>query len=137
MLLAFFKKDLAILCATMAARADVRAQLVYLEANDLFQTEKPYNLQFKPDDETFRRTNCVRVAQPGVLVRDLRGHEDKFRFEKQGFEIMKLESKMQYTDFDSAETIERIYYPEMKALLWSRFMPRRIEILEHVVSSCP
>ncbi len=121
----------------MAARDDVNAQLVYLEKNDLFETEKPYNLQYKPDDETLLRTNCARVVKSDILIRDFRDHENKFSIEKQGFEIMKLESEMQYADFDSDEMVENIYYPELKASLRSRFKPRRIEILEHIVSSSP
>jgi hypothetical protein len=118
----------------MAAKGDVEADLVFLQRIDLYETEKPYTLQYFPDDEAFPRTNCARASRSNVRVRDLRVREKAPTVDTEGFEILQLDSAMQYADFGSTETTQHTYYPEIKALLQAHFHPQCVEILDHNVS---
>ncbi|KPI37285.1 uncharacterized protein AB675_1585 [Cyphellophora attinorum] len=115
----------------MAAQGDVEADLGFLQRIDLYETEKPYTLQYFPDDESFPRTNCATARRSKIKLRDLRAHEKEPTIDTEGFEILQLDSAMQYADFGSTETIQHKYYPEIKTLLQAHFQPQRIEILEH------
>lgn len=63
----------------------------------------------KPD--TYERP----VEKLNVTVNDVRGDEDKYTLDKNGFQFYPHESKEK--DFDDDEKIKREYYPEVDALL--------------------
>ena len=50
-----------------------------------------------------------------VHVHDIRGHEGDFSLDKQGFQLCKRQIKAD--DFTNDEKIEKLYYPDIEALL--------------------
>jgi len=63
----------------------------------------------------------------------MRGKEETFAVERNGFEILKLDSEMALEDFNNRSKIESVYYEELRQLLKQHFAARRVEILEHEV----
>lgn len=111
---------------------DVTTEMLFLERSDVFDTEKPYTLQYEPDPG-FLRTNCNRVPTGGIQVTDIRGKEHEFSKEKNGFEVLQMESKLSLEDFYDSATVQQVYYQELKELLRKRFGAKRVEVLEHSV----
>lgn len=62
---------------------------------------------FQPDKTPFE-----------ITVHDIRGHEEEFKLDTQGWELFKHESAEK--DFATDEEIERVYYPETIELIKNR-----------------
>lgn len=118
----------------MAAKScDVLTDLVYLKRDERHEHEKPYRLQYEPE-EGLPRSNFEIERRKSIQIHDMRGKEDVFTMESNGFEILHLDSKMLPEDFDNEERVKTIYYDELRTLLRKHFKARRVEILEHGVS---
>ena len=110
----------------------VLASTVQIQRDPIHEKEKPYELQYDPG-EGFRRSNCKQDFHP-VLIQDVRGREHEFTFSKNGFEIVHLETSLPPEDFFDSDRVKSVYYKELETLLLKIFRPRRVEILEHLVS---
>jgi hypothetical protein len=95
--------------------------------------EKPFKLRYDPDPG-IPRQNCSNESVDGITVHDIRGKEDRFSIEHQGFTIGHLQTKLTPEDFDDDDKIKKVYYEEIKTLLKKTFGCQRVEVLEHGVS---
>jgi len=111
-------------------QCDVVTDLVFLHRDEKHQTEKPYKLQYDPGED-IPRWNCVNETQSGVRIHDIRGKEDQFTLEKQGFAVYKLNSKLSPEDFDNETKVKKVYYQELSQLLKETLGAKRVEILEY------
>ena len=50
-----------------------------------------------------------------MTIKNVRGQEDSFTLDKQGFQYVKHKSK--FTSFDDAELVKREHYPELEVML--------------------
>jgi hypothetical protein len=110
---------------------DVSASLLYLLKDDLHKEIKPYKLQYDPGN-SLPRTNTTNVACQ-VIIRDLRERLHLFSYDRNGFTVLDMESKLKSDDFYNQFLVESVYYGELKALLLEHFRAKRVEIMEHVV----
>jgi hypothetical protein len=112
---------------------DVKTQFWFLkrEAKHI-EEEKPFKLRYDPGPG-IPRQNCSNESVGGITVHDIRGSEDKFSIENQGFAIGQLQTKMAPEDFNDDEKIKSVYYEELKEVLKERFGCQRVEVLEHGV----
>ncbi|QKX62998.1 uncharacterized protein TRUGW13939_10166 [Talaromyces rugulosus] len=81
----------------------VHAALGFLPNEELFQHERPYSLKFEPP-EGLRRTN-IQAEYRENIIEDIRGHEDDFNMEKNGFALVPFHTKMTYEDFENEDKI--------------------------------
>jgi len=72
------------------------------------------------------------VACP-VSIRDLRERLHLFSYDKNGFTVLNMESKLTPDDFYNQVLVESVYYNEIKELLLGYFGAQRVEIMEHVI----
>lgn len=112
--------------------ATVTTELVFLAKDPKHDTEKPYKLQYDPGD-TLPRKNCTDEVRNDIQIQDIRGREQDFTLENQGFCVAKLETQLSPEDFDDDAKIKQVYYAELKMMLKSLLGARRVEILEHGV----
>jgi hypothetical protein len=115
---------------------NVSSTLLYLRKDEIHETEKPYKLQYNTKDELPQQTT-VQDSRGPILIRDLRGQTKSFSFEKNGFSVLEMESKMDPEDFADERRVKEVYYPEVQALLLRYFGAKRVEILEHLVTKPP
>lgn len=115
-----------------AAHSDIITDLVFLQPDVKHKTEKPYKLQYEPGSE-IPRWNCANETQSGVRMHDMRGCEDQFTLERQGFAVFKLDSKLAPEDFDDESKVKKVYYQELRTLLKEALGAKRVEILEYGV----
>ncbi|KAF2426280.1 putative CmcJ-like methyltransferase [Tothia fuscella] len=113
-----------------ATHNDVVTELVFLKRDEKHKTEKPYKLQYDPGKE-ISRWNCKNEATSDIRVHDIRGHEKDFTLEKQGFAVLKLNTKLAPEDFDDDMKVKKVYYQGLCCLLKDTLGARRVEILEH------
>lgn len=110
----------------------VLTELVFLRREGKHDFEKPYKLQYDPG-EGLPRTNCANEPTSGIVIQDIRGEEQKFSLEKQGFSVRKLQSRLSPADFYDDEQVKKVYYNELKDLLKTTLKAKRVEVLEHGV----
>jgi hypothetical protein len=110
----------------------VLTELVFLRKELKHETEKPYKLQYDPG-EGIPRSNCINEATNGITIHDIRGREDQFRLEREGFAFCELKSSLKPDDFYDEEKVKTIYYKELQDLLMGLLEAKRVEILEHGV----
>src|SRR5271155_2716282 len=85
----------------------VQTDLNFYKALD---DEKPYIYTYEHDPQT----NFSQDTKPAV-IHDIRGHEDEFTLDKNGFQIYQHESAEK--DFTDDEKIKTEYYREVEDLL--------------------
>jgi hypothetical protein len=110
----------------------IRAKIYFLEHSKLYETEKPYSLEF--DAGILPSSNLISHKIEDLLIHDLRGNEDKFNFEENGFAILDIPSKMEYHDFDSLTKINNIYCPELAAAVMKYMGAKAVQFFDAQVS---
>jgi len=88
--------------------------------------EKPYIYTFDHDPPT----NFGQDTR-SALIHDIRGHEDEFTLDKNGFQIYHHESALK--DFTDDETIKTEYYREVEDLLKAATGAHKVVIFDHTV----
>lgn len=91
-----------------------RVKLTYLKWQKLYETEKPYQvfLNLKPGIPS---TNLVFENDEYQEIIDVRGQQDRFNLDKNGFEYITHESKVKA--FDNQDEIESVYLPETEEII--------------------
>lgn len=91
-----------------------RVKLTYLKWQKLYETEKPYQvfLNLKPGIPS---TNLVFENDEYQEIVDVRGQQDRFNLDKNGFEYITHESKVKA--FDNQDEIESVYLPETEGII--------------------
>lgn len=118
----------------MSTSGDILTNLIFLKPDEKYQYEKPYRLRYDPGG-TIPRTNCETQVQKDVLVHDIRGTESKYTLDRNGFQVLKVESRLTPEEFHDREKVKSVYYEELGQLLKRTFGAKRVEILEHGVGS--
>jgi hypothetical protein len=94
-------------------------QLNYIEWQDKFATEKPYEV-LSEVPAGFPRSNFSCSPAVPETIEDIRGREKLFNLQDHGFQIWKHQHMVE--EF-SKESIEQIYLPSLDSLLKEVFGP--------------
>jgi len=105
----------------MTSTKDIRATLYYLRRDDLWETVKPYSLEFETDE--IPRSNFKTQKVEDVPIEDVRGKEHKFSFSKTGWAVLEMKSAMTYEDFQDSNKIDNIYCHELSLLILEYMKP--------------
>lgn len=90
--------------------------LKFLDWQELYETEKPFQIFINiPDEAEDKRTSNLVFEDVETAVHDVRGREKDFDLDKNGFRFLRHSSSLD--DFHNKELIEKIYLPEVEALL--------------------
>lgn len=104
----------------------------FIRKDDFYDEEKPYLLTYEPPGD-FPKTN-VNLDHRDMKVEDIRGREDTFSIEDNGFAIMNISTKLSYEDFDDEELVKSVYLKEVGDALKQFLGASRIQIFEHIVN---
>lgn len=88
------------------AAYDVLADINYLPATGKVITTQEWKSRYLGVRDEFTRK---------MTIRDIRGMEDRFNLDRNGFKFVKLPSKHRSTEDD--ETIKKQWYPEVAAVI--------------------
>lgn len=98
---------------------DMEASFKFIKWQDLYETEKPFQIFANlPDDATDKRFSNLDWEDTPTRVADLRGCEEQYSLDANGFTVVKHKSRT--SSFADRESIEREYLPEVEALLRER-----------------
>lgn len=110
---------------------NVQAALYFLKKDALHQVEKPYAFRFPVDNEGIRQSNMEMVRKDLITITDIRGPENSFSLEINGFAILNLKSKFGYDDFHDPGKISR-YFRELEAILNDHMGASHVKVLDMV-----
>lgn len=101
----------------MIARNDEIAPFTYLQWQDLYEREKPFQVfsTVPPEAEERRSTNLVFKEEEPETINDLRGQESQFTLDQNGFMVRHQE--MPPTDLSTEHTIRNEYLPPLEELI--------------------
>jgi len=103
----------------------VEAELNYLSPI----ADKPHTYNYEPPPGTPRENFNNDTRR--VLIHDLRGQEDRFSLDRQGFAAVRHVSAE--TRFDDEDSLARVYYPESESLLAGLLGAERVLIFDHTI----
>jgi hypothetical protein len=109
----------------------VEANMYFLSRDEKYREEKPYTLRYSTDDG-FPQTNIERTEY-SIKFYDMRTETD-LAYSRCGFRVAKLQSQMQYEDYDDVKKIESIHQPEVAECVKQAMKASSVEILDYVVS---
>lgn len=94
-----------------------RRKLMYLQWDDKFEQEKPYQIVSEniPELEGLARSNIEMGEGPEELIEDVRGRESTFSLDQNGFQIIK--HQFPSINYQSNDDVENVYKPEIERLL--------------------
>ncbi|KAK3167104.1 hypothetical protein OEA41_010229 [Lepraria neglecta] len=94
-----------------------RRKLMYLQWDDKFEQEKPYQIVSEniPELDGLARSNIQMGEGPEELIEDVRGRESTFSLDQNGFQIIK--HQFPSIDYQSNDDVENVYKPEIERLL--------------------
>jgi hypothetical protein len=113
--------------------ASLKVSLQFLPRDPLYDTEKPYSIQYVPHGDV-PQTNVYQDTVPNVPMGDMRGPlMDFLTLNDDGFVVRGLRSRMRHEDFADPETVKRIYLPEVCELLKREAGTENVAILEYLI----
>lgn len=90
--------------------------LKFLDWQELYNTEKPFQIFINiPEDAEDKRNSNLVFEDIDLPIQDIRTSKNKFSLDDNGFQFIKHSSSL--TNFQSRESVEKIYLPEVEALL--------------------
>ena len=84
--------------------AVVQSSMLFFARDDLYEHEKPYQLKYIPDNGV-PASNYRVEKREGIKITSVRGREDQFSIEKNGFAIFKMDQAPPYDDFNNPDGI--------------------------------
>jgi len=125
-------RDLAVLAASFAAGLDDFFALL----DPIYTIEKPFAYCYTlPPSSNIRQANEKYV--PHVIpIQSIRGIEDSFTLDRDGFEVLRHETALSVEDFALKEIVKNRYIPETREVLRGKFgAPYKVEIFHWEVSN--
>ena len=122
------------------------ARLWYLEPSNLYQTEKPYHINLPANAlRGYAQSNEVSREYTGIRIDNLRGFENDFTLDKNGFQIFQecgdvpnwsIHSASAASTsglFDDPDIVRRYYYPGIERLLKHKLGAQSAKVFTHDV----
>ncbi|EEQ34347.1 conserved hypothetical protein [Microsporum canis CBS 113480] len=70
----------------------VQASLFFLTPDELHKQQRPYTFKFPPNNGC-PQSNMVHQKIDGITVEDMRGREEQFQLERNGFTVLKIRKR--------------------------------------------
>jgi hypothetical protein len=109
---------------------NVTTSIHFLKRTTAFEEEKPYAFRYDPGAVDVPQTNMEMEEIEGIEIKDMRGLEKQLTLERDGIEVLSLQSKLKYDDFHIAEKLP-IYFKELEVLLKARLRARKVLVFRH------
>jgi len=106
--------------------------IYYLARLPRYKTEKPFYVNFPVHDTPgIPQHNVLHEAYQNIVVNDIRGHEDDFCLDTQGFQLVTNDTSMTNDDFEDDREVRSRYYPEIIKLLTQELGATKVVPFEH------
>ncbi|RFN50508.1 hypothetical protein FIE12Z_5271 [Fusarium flagelliforme] len=102
--------------------------LYFLDRSDLWETVKPYNFHYVPKSDV--PLHNLQRSYHSVRLRSLRPLVPILTLDKQGFEVERLDTRMQYEDFRDEQLIDDVYFSELEDHFTKKLGAKKIRPLD-------
>ena len=86
--------------------ATVETSMHFLTRDIMYEKEKPFQLKYAAE-VGIPKTNFRLEKQDPITISNIRGREQQFSFQRNGFAVLKLDEVISYEDFSNPEGIRR------------------------------
>nr|POE75759.1 hypothetical protein CFP56_67778 [Quercus suber] len=109
----------------------VTSPMYFIAPQQKTSSEKAYQLKYDPPDG-FPPTNIVS-DEYSPTIEDVRGQENHFSVDRNGFAILEIEDRLSYNDYGDETKIRQTYFPHVAEAVKKLLGAARVQIFEHVV----
>lgn len=88
-------------------------------------------MRYVPEDNT--AVSNVSREKHVIYVKDVRDTKHEYTLDRNGFMISQLPAGLDSGTFDSQETIEKTYFPELETILLGQFPGSTIDFVSYLV----
>ena len=111
--------------------AVVETSMHFLTRDKLYENEKPYSLKYVAAEGI--PTSNIRVEKhEAIKVNSIRGQEQQFSLERNGFAVLKMDEEVPYDDFANPAGIQR-YLNMVAEQLKTRLGADKVQVYQYVV----
>lgn len=107
----------------------------FLARDKRYEYEKLYKFQYKPP-EGMPKTNFRMEKHEGINVSSIRGREEEFSLERNGFTVLSLDHEIPYEDFYSEVGIRR-YMNLVADRVRVHLNADKVQVYQHVICLMP
>ena len=115
-----------------AVPSQIKTSMHFLRPSILFESEKPYLFRFPVQDLDIPQTNTIMDKHDLFPICNIRGMENSFSFERNGFTILTLTERLEYNDYFNDAGLAR-YFRALENLLRLHLKAARVEYFRHGV----
>ncbi|KAI4149667.1 MAG: hypothetical protein L6R39_002449 [Caloplaca ligustica] len=109
---------------------DVQSAIHFLKENPSYQHEKPYAFRFALSSNDIPQSNMEMQKVEPITITDIRGFEQDYSLDVNGFTILELDSKLGYHDFYDSERV-KVYFAELEDLLEYHLGASKVKVFRH------
>ena len=113
--------------------AVVESSIHFLTRDKVYEHEKPYQLKYVAADG-IPTTNIRLEKQEPVKISSIRGQEQQFSLDKNGFTVLKMDKEVSYDDFNNPAGVKR-YLNMVAEQLKMRLGADKVQVYQYVVSN--
>ncbi|KAL8772707.1 MAG: hypothetical protein Q9194_004531 [Teloschistes cf. exilis] len=113
--------------------AEVETSIHFLTRDRTYEHEKPYQLKYTAA-EGIPTTNIRLEKQAPIRISSMRGQEQQFSFEKNGFTVLKMNKEIPYVEFNDLAGVKR-YLTLVAKQLRTRLGADKVQLYQYVVSA--
>ncbi|CAN9210814.1 unnamed protein product [Alternaria alternata] len=117
--------------AVLTSQHAVPASVYHLERNDLWKKEKPFFLDYTPVPPAIK-SNAV-IKPQDVVIEDIRGNENNFTYDRNGFCMLPVDDGMSAEDFDDEKKIRELYLPYVAEVVKQNLGASRVQIYDYLI----
>ena len=113
--------------------AVVESSIHFLTRDKVYEHEKPYQLKYVAA-KGVPTTNIRLEKQEPVQINSIRGQEQQFSLEKNGFTVLKMDEEIPYDDFNNEAGVKK-YLNMVAEQLKMRLGADKVQVYQYVVSA--
>ncbi|KAL1605447.1 hypothetical protein SLS60_004997 [Paraconiothyrium brasiliense] len=123
-----FKPRMQMMSMSIEHDKAVRGSIYFLNLDDRYKKEKPY--AFRYPVRGVEQTNMRMTPTEGIRIKDIRGRENDFTFDKDGFTVANVDHGVSYSDFFTEQGLKS-YFKVMECMLQSLLGAEKVHIFRH------
>ncbi|CAD6505827.1 BgTH12-01314 [Blumeria graminis f. sp. triticale] len=115
--------------------AALTSTFYFMKKDPLHLVEKPYELNYEPQVGQ-PRTNMTISPVKDLSVTDIRNSKSKYSFEKNGFEVVNIDSPLTHAEYDDETKVIEVYFSKVAEVLKKFLGAERVQVFDYMIRKC-